>query len=188
MLLILSLTFAVGFLASYAVTTYAARTDSGREIPVWNGGAASSETYAEVETRQEKVTSDTIRSITPEEEAMVKLLNQERAKAGLPELELDLVLVALARAKSDDMVTANYFGHLSEKLGTVYQQLAAIDYQYQAAVENLVTATNVFKAHELIMQSQLHRSNVLNENYQKVGVGISKGADCGKMITQIFVD
>ncbi|HOJ78441.1 MAG TPA: CAP domain-containing protein [Bacillota bacterium] len=125
--------------------------------------------------------------LTPEEEVMVKLINQERMEAGLEKLELDVTLIELARCKSTDMVRYNYFGHCSERLGTIYQQLESEKIIYDVVAQNLVGAPNCIKAFQRLMRSPVHRSNILNPNVKKLGIGIIKGGPYGKMITQIFL-
>lgn len=125
--------------------------------------------------------------LTNEELKLLHLINQERAHTGLPELEVDPTLVKLARAKSRDMVSQNYFGHISEQLGTIYDQLAKAEFTYEKVAENLVGAHEASKAHQSLMSSAAHRSNILGPKYTKVGIGISKGGPYGQMITEIFI-
>ncbi|TCL60290.1 uncharacterized protein YkwD [Hydrogenispora ethanolica] len=126
--------------------------------------------------------------LTREEQELVLLINQERSHTGLPELEIDPILVKLAQAKSRDMVSENYFGHISERLGTVYDQLKRAGYVYQAVAENLTGAPNYRKAHARLMSSSSHRGNLLNPRFTRIGVGIVKGGPFGEMITEILVD
>lgn len=125
-------------------------------------------------------------AISPEEQALVGLLNQERAKAGLMELEIDAILVKLAQEKSGDMVVHNYFGHYSPRLGTLFEQLEREAILGGIAAENLAGAPSIDKAHLYIMRSPVHRSHVLNPHFRKIGIGVVYGGPCGKMITQIF--
>ena len=125
--------------------------------------------------------------LTNEELKLLLLINQERTHTGLAELEVDPTLVKLARAKSRDMVCQNYFGHISEHLGTIYDQLAKVDFNYQKVAENLAGAHDAWKAHQSLMSSSAHRSNILGSTYTKVGIGISKGGPFGRMITEIFI-
>mgnify|MGYP000209008709 FL=1 len=174
---------AVGLLVTHATSAQAAEQSNHRG----NGQIKQASPVVPDDGREGKANADTAVAISPEEEAMVRLLNQDRANAGLPLLEIDLSLVRLAREKSGDMVAYNYFGHISERLGSVYEQVLDAEIPCTAVAENLVNATNIDKAHLFLMRSSVHRSNILNPAFTKVGIGIVPGGPKGKMITQIFL-
>ena len=174
---------AVGILVTHSTTAQAATPSNYRG----NGQSEQASPAVQGHRGDGKAKADTAVAISPEEEAMVRLLNQDRANAGLPLLEIDLSLVQLARDKSGDMVAYNYFGHISKRLGNVYEQLLDAEIPCTAVAENLVNATNIDKAHLFLMRSPVHRSNVLNPAFTKVGIGIVPGGPNGKMITQIFL-
>lgn len=127
-------------------------------------------------------------NLTREEALMFKLINQERAKAGLPRLEIDNTLTKLARDKSSDMVGHNYFGHFSERFGTIHDQLKTENISYCYAAENLAGGPDLTKTHCRLLASPAHRGNILNPKFKRIGIGIVKGSPYGKMITQIFID
>ena len=122
-----------------------------------------------------------------EEKEMLILINQERVEAGLPKLELDLNLVKLAREKSKDMAIHNYFGHISKRLGSVYQQLEREKIAYHIAGENLIGAPDFRKATNSVLASPSHRGNILNPHFKKIGIGVFRGGPYGEMITQVFI-
>jgi uncharacterized protein YkwD len=125
--------------------------------------------------------------LSVEEAQMISLINQERAKAGLKELIIDYSLVKLAKEKSMDMVSHNYFGHISPRLGTIYDQLQREQILYQSVAENLAGTANTRKAQQYLFTSPSHRWNILNPSFTKVGVGIIRGGPFGAMITQLFL-
>ncbi len=125
--------------------------------------------------------------LSSEEAQMISLINQERAKAGLNELIIDNSLVKLAKEKSMDMVSHNYFGHNSKQLGTIYDQLHREQIGYERAAENLAGTVNVRKAQDYLFASPTHRWNILNPKFKKIGVGIVRGGPFGAMITQLFL-
>ncbi len=125
--------------------------------------------------------------LTADEQKMVNLINQERAKAGLAPLTVDLRLVELARKKSQDMITNNYFSHTSPTYGDPFQMMTAAGISYRAAGENLAGAGTVERAHSALMNSSGHRQNILSPTYNKVGVGIATGGPYGSMYTQLFI-
>ncbi len=127
-------------------------------------------------------------NLTQEETKIFKLINQERAKAGLPRLEIDPLLTELAREKSCDMVSHNYFGHYSERFGTIHDQLEIKAISYSNAAENLAGGSDILRTHHRLLASRAHRSNILNPNFKRIGIGIVKGSPYGKMMTQVFID
>ncbi len=126
--------------------------------------------------------------LTDQEFKMVSLVNQEREEAGLAKLEVDQVLVKLSEVKGLDMVRFNYFSHHSRRLGTVYDQLDHLKYNYRFAAENLIGAPDYYRAEEGVMASSAHRSNVLNPHFKRIGIGVITGGPYGVMIVQVLTD
>ncbi len=124
--------------------------------------------------------------MTEQEKLMVELVNAERAKAGLEPLSVDMRLTELARKKSQDMIDKGYFSHTSPTYGSPFDMMKAAGIQYRTAGENLAGAATVKSAHNALMQSDGHRKNILNPNYDHIGVGIIDGGPYGLMVTQMF--
>lgn len=125
--------------------------------------------------------------LTGMEQTMVDLVNQERSKAGLQRLNVDMLLVDLARKKSKDMIDRNYFGHTSPTYGSPFDMMKKAGVKYYTAGENLAGAGSVQSAHSMLMASSGHRANILNPKYNYFGVGIAVGGPYGNMFTQLFV-
>ena len=125
--------------------------------------------------------------LSAEEQQMVNLVNQERAKAGLKPLAVDTRLVSLARLKSKDMIDKKYFSHQSPTYGSPFDMMKREGITYKTAGENLAGASTVTKAHQLLMQSAGHRKNILNPSFTHIGIGIVKGGPYGTMFTQMFI-
>ena len=125
--------------------------------------------------------------LTAEERQMVELVNQERAKAGLAPLTVVPQLVEIARIKSRDMVTANYFGHNSPNFGSTFNLVKQWGIRYTYGGENLAGAANVATAHRMLMASAGHRANILNPRFNRIGIGIVRGGVYGAFFTQIFL-
>lgn len=125
--------------------------------------------------------------LTIDEKKMLSLVNSERKKAGLSPLKVDMRLVSISRQKSQDMIDKNYFGHTSPTYGTPFEVLKKNGVNYRFAGENLAGAPDVVSAHNSLMKSPGHRANILNPNYNYVGIGIVDGGPYGKMYTQTFV-
>lgn len=119
------------------------------------------------------------------EEAVVKLVNAERAKEGLPALKVDWELARVAKHKSQDMKDKNYFSHTSPTYGSPFTMIQNYGIQYRSAGENIAkgqkTPEQVVNAW---MNSSGHRANILNKNYTHIGVGF---VEDGYYWTQMFI-
>ncbi|QPQ36420.1 CAP domain-containing protein [Lysinibacillus sp. JNUCC-52] len=119
------------------------------------------------------------------EQEVVKLVNAERAKAGLPALKEDWELSRVAKYKSQDMHDKNYFDHTSPTYGTPFTMMKNFGITYKSAGENIAkgqkSATEVVNAW---MNSEGHRANILNTSYTHIGVGFVKD---GNYWSQMFI-
>lgn len=111
--------------------------------------------------------------MTAEERFMFDLVNRERARAGLSPLQYDASLLKLARVKAGDMVDNGYFDHNSPTYGSPFDMMRSAGIRYVYAGENLALAPSVSWAHEGLMNSSGHRANILNKNFDRVGIGIA---------------
>jgi uncharacterized YkwD family protein len=123
------------------------------------------------------------------EQQMVNLINQARANAGLPPLQVSSQLTNAARAKSRDMINNNYFSHTSPTYGSFTNLLSQYGVSYRSAAENLAMNSNgsVAGAHDMLMGSPGHRVNILGGSYSLIGVGIQVRSDGSHFYTQLFV-
>ena len=121
-------------------------------------------------------------SITPE--TVVGLVNQSRTEKGLDSLVINEKLNQAAADKASDMIKNNYFAHNSPKGITPWFWIEKNKYDYVHAGENLamdfVTAE---KEQQAWMKSEGHRNNILNPNYQEIGVAVQKGTINGRLTT-----
>lgn len=125
--------------------------------------------------------------ISADEQQIINLVNAERTKAGLKALQADSQLSQMARAKSQDMVSNNYFDHQSPTYGSPFDMMKRFGITYRTAGENIAGNPSVQGAFQAWMKSPGHRENIMNPNYTKTGVGIVKGGQYGMMFTQEFV-
>jgi uncharacterized YkwD family protein len=125
--------------------------------------------------------------LTAEEQQMWQLVNMERTSRGLNALQIHPGLVKLARMKSQDMITHNYFSHQSPTYGSPFDMMRREGISYRFAGENLAGAPTVERAHTALMNSPGHRANILNPNFTHIGIGIIDGGMFGKMFTQMFI-
>ena len=122
-----------------------------------------------------------------QEENAFLLLNQDRAANGLAPLQLDPALCNIARLKSQDMKTNNYFSHTSPTYGSPSEMLKALGYSFSAVGENIAHHATVEKAQAAFMSSTGHRKNILSSSWTKVGIGVVTDAQGFVYVTQLFV-
>jgi len=132
------------------------------------------------------ITSDNISTI----------VNHERQKRGLNELECVLELDNAVYLKTQDMLDKNYFEHYNPNglFVSPWEFMNHSEYDYLYAGENLAmdfdTAEGVVSAW---MLSNSHRKNILNPDFEDMCVGVVKGEYTNiegthetTMVTQMF--
>lgn len=125
--------------------------------------------------------------LSTEESKMVNLVNQARIGQGIKPLSVNQQLATLARKKSQDMVTNNYFSHNSPTYGSPFDMMKSAGVTYRTAGENIAGASTTETAHQNLMNSPGHKANILNTNFTEVGIGIVKGSAYGNIFTQMFI-
>ena len=119
------------------------------------------------------------------EDEVLVLVNKERAKNGLKALTMDENVRKVARIKSSDMSTKNYFSHTSPTYGSPFDMLKSFGISYKSAGENI--AQGYTTAEAVVngwMNSSGHRANILNASYTKIGIGYETD---GNYWTQMFI-
>jgi len=125
--------------------------------------------------------------LAAEEGKMVNLVNQARLSQGVRPLAVHNGLTSLARLKSQDMVNKNYFSHTSPTYGSPFDMMRQAGISYRTAGENIAGAATTESAHQSLMNSPGHKANILNTNYNQIGIGIASGSIYGKIFTQMFI-
>ncbi len=100
--------------------------------------------------------------LSPEEQQVLDLVNQERAVRGLNVLAADELLASAAHAHSQDMSQNNYFSHTSLDGRSAGQRIAATGYAYNTWGENIAAGyTSAASVMNGWMNSSGHRANIL---------------------------
>jgi hypothetical protein len=127
-------------------------------------------------------------SVTPS--AITQLSNQARKAQGQAGLKTNSALTKAAQAKAKDMISNDYFAHISPKRVTPWYWFSQAGYRYTSAGENLaidyVNSEDVIQAW---LNSPSHRKNLLNSKYQDIGVAVATGEINGTtsvIVVQMF--
>ena len=127
------------------------------------------------------------------EQELLALTNQARSSAGKATLRWDSALASIARWRSKDMITRDYFSHSIPGGGMVFDVMSARGYCYKLAGENIGWNTYpddvaTAQIQQMFMGSSGHRENILGKAWDHIGIGAYKGPDGKKMWTVLFAD
>jgi uncharacterized protein YkwD len=127
------------------------------------------------------------------ERATVDAINGQRESRGLVPLEVDPVLMELARGHAQDMIDRSYFSHTTPEGETYKMRLAAKGIELTWSGENFYATTSpesqvVEVTMDWLMGDPVHVRNILNANYRKVGVGVVKSSSGLYMTVQDFTE
>ena len=132
-------------------------------------------------------------TLTSMESAMVAALNQDRTDRGLVPVRVDARLMAIARARSDDMVAQDYFSHTQPDGRNVFDILNASGITWYGAGEiiawnNYPMDVSASTANHQWLGSPDHLAILISNNYNYVGVGLAVDPITGKkMWTAIYM-
>lgn len=155
------------------------------ELPDGSTGTSTSESgTGDSDAQDSKVTQAEM----TQAEAVLKLVNQERKKAGVSPLTLSDKLTSIANTKAKDMADKGYFSHQSPTYGSPFDMLKQFGVSYSYAGENIAAGQ---KSAEEVMNSWMnssgHKANILNKNYTQLGVGFYRGGEYGTEWVQLFI-
>ncbi len=128
--------------------------------------------------------ADALSVITAEQ--LLQDVNQYRVNHGLSALVLDDKLNQAAMAKANDMSQNSYFAHTSPSGIAPWYWVDNSGYRFKIAGENL--AMNFSNSHSIVdawMNSETHRSNLLNPEFKNVGFAVHSIYLNGKQQTLI---
>lgn len=115
---------------------------------------------------------------------VITLANQSRQSFGLGSLTESSLLNKAAQAKAEDMAAKGYFSHTSPDGKTPWNFIETSGYNYILAGENLaVHFTDAESMEQAWMNSPSHKANILNRNFEEIGIGIAQGQYQGKQTT-----
>lgn len=125
------------------------------------------------------------------EAAILHIINTVRVSNGLDALSPNQMLTDLARLRSQDMVTRNYFSHHTPDGKNIKHIFAEYGVTYRNFGENLGRSTPASSGTpeafgSAWMNSPSHRDNMLKAYYRLIGVGVVDGGG-KRVITVLFI-
>jgi uncharacterized protein YkwD len=108
-----------------------------------------------------------------QKQQIITLINEERQKFNLGRLRQNSNLTQAADNKVADMISGEYFAHVSPTGKKWSDFIQASGYNYVAGGENL--ARNYTSSREIVqawLNSPAHRDNILNPKFKETGIAI----------------
>lgn len=121
---------------------------------------------------------------------ILTLTNNQRANYGAHALKLNAQLSQAARNKARDMFDRNYWAHVTPTGEQPWSFIAASGYSYKYAGENL--ARDFYDSPSVVnawMASPGHKANIINNNYDDIGIAVENGLLNGvetTLVVQMF--
>jgi len=131
---------------------------------------------------------------------LLQLINNERAKAGVPALSFDPELVNAAERHSTRMDDFNFFAHQDPYDGsTPGIRATQAGYGWRGVGENIAYTSgshasvldnpDVERLHTGLMNSSGHRANILRADWKEIGLAFDLGDHDGRptiFLTEVF--
>lgn len=134
-----------------------------------------------------------VSGLTQQEADILKLVNEERERAGRNPLQFSARLAVVARGHSYDMAMRRYLAHGSPEGTGPSERLTGVGISYQAAGENIYMddardpAGLAARAIQGWLKSATHRETMLSDKFEETGVGVARASDGSLYVTQDFV-
>ncbi|WP_435260642.1 CAP domain-containing protein [Streptomyces sp. 1222.5] len=123
-----------------------------------------------------KTTAKAANEEQTQSDQVIALVNAERAEAGCGPVKANAQLTKAAQAYTDTMAASGHFSHVGADGSTLSSRVAAAGYHMKTVGENIAYGQpNAAAVMDAWMNSPGHRGNILNCDFQDIGVGIGFG-------------
>jgi uncharacterized protein YkwD len=156
-------------------------------FPVYVGQAPPSTLRLQGATSTAGGETATAEQVTAE---LLRLLQETRRRQGLPPLERDPRLDAVALGHSEDMRAHDFVAHTSPTTGTASDRVRAAGLRSGLVLENIGRGYSAAEIHRGLLASPGHRANLINADVNRVGVGVVVDESDGRrafIATQVFL-
>jgi len=124
-------------------------------------------------------------NLTGARDELLNYINADRAAQGLSTVSLRDDLNSLAQAHSADMLKRNFFSHINPDNESPEDRRIRMNVKTDVG-ENLAYSPTVYFAHQSLLRSAIHRQNLMNPEWDSVGIGIVKDPSGYLLITEEF--
>ncbi len=114
---------------------------------------------------------------TAAEAELVQLINQSRAQHGLSQLTVDKRLAQVARKHTELMVEHSALSHQFPGEPPVEVRFSSEGFPSDRQGENVDLDQTIPGAHDALMHSPPHRANILDPNFNVIGVGVMRAGN-----------
>ena len=152
---------------------------SSRALAASEGGAGQSAQHATLRPAAATTPDIPFSDYDPAaEHVLLDLANQARAKAGAPALTLDAGLCEAARRHAEAMFASRQLSHQFAGEPSLPQRLGnATHTNLDQEGENVALDMDAEDGHKHLMLSPPHRANLLNPDYNVIGLGVVRSGD-----------
>jgi uncharacterized protein YkwD len=122
-------------------------------------------------------------------QALLEMINGERAKVNLPALELDATLSKVADAHVADMLEHGFVAHTSKLTGSAADRVTRAGVKTSIVLENIGRGYSLREVHDGLLASPGHRGNILHTLVNRVGIGVRATPESGHtayLVTEVF--
>jgi uncharacterized protein YkwD len=126
-----------------------------------------------------------------DENEIFDLVNDERRRKRLTNLDWNDDLARVARKYSQQMAKGNFFSHFDKNGNGVEERVDAAGIKWRMIGENLYFCQGIEDYNSAAvagwLKSPSHRANMLNKNWTETGIGIAESRDGKIYVTQVFL-
>lgn len=149
--------------------------------------SAAKQISAEANPTAPHITSE-VSAMSFDQRQALKLINNDRKEKGLAPLQFNPQLSKLAESYAKDMIKRDFFSHVNPEGQSPFERMNEQKIVYNYAGENLAFNESVYAAQQAFMHSPEHKANILNVNYNQVGIGIVEASRGRVFVVQEFID
>lgn len=106
------------------------------------------------------------------EQELFRMINHERAQAGVPELQWNEWLAQAARKHAEEMASRGQLSHQFPGEPGLRDRIAATGLRFNTSAENVAFAPTPAEINDDWMHSPGHRANILEPTYNALGVAV----------------